>query len=92
VAQRELAEETGYGADEWGTLATFYNSPVKQNNRIHLFKAQPVQLRTAQQLDITEDIEVVLKPIAEIPALIASGEICVSGTITALVLGLPGLL
>jgi ADP-ribose pyrophosphatase len=92
VAQRELAEETGYGADEWGTLATFYNSPVKQNNRIHLFKAQPVQLRTAQQLDITEDIEVVLKPIAEIPALIASGEICVTGTITALVLGLPGLL
>jgi ADP-ribose pyrophosphatase len=92
VAQRELAEETGYGADEWGAIATFYNSPVTHNNQIHLFKAQPAQLRTQQQLDVTEDIEVVLKPIAEIPALIASGEICVTGTITALALGLPGLL
>ncbi len=92
VAQRELAEETGYGADVWEAIATFYNSPVKHNNRIHLFKAEPVALRTEQQLDITEDIEVVLKPIAEIPGLIAAGEICVSGTITALALGLPGLL
>ncbi len=91
VAQRELAEETGYRAEGWEAIATFYNSPVKHNNRIYLFKAQPAQLRGQQQLDITEDIEVVLKPIAEIPALIASGEICVSGTITALALGLPGL-
>lgn len=92
VAQRELAEETGYVAKEWEAIATFYNSPVKQNNRIHLFKAQPARLTVAQQLDATEEIEVVLKPIAQIPSLIASGEICVAGTITALALGLPGLL
>lgn len=92
VAKRELAEETGYVADEWAAIATFYNSPVKQNNRIHLFKAQPAQLTQTQQLDATEEIEVVLKPIEQIPALIASGEICVAGTITALALGLPGLL
>ena len=92
VAKRELAEETGYIADEWEPIATFYNSPVKQNNRIHLFKAQRAQLTQAQQLDDTEDIEVVLKPIDTIPAMIASGEICVAGTITAIALGLPGLL
>jgi ADP-ribose pyrophosphatase len=91
VAQRELAEETGYGASEWAAIASFYKSPVKQNNRIHVFKAQPAHLKGQQQLDITEDIEVVLTPIAEIPALIASGEICVTDTITALALGLPGL-
>lgn len=91
VAKRELAEETGYVAEDWAQVATFYNSPVKQNNRIHLFKAQNVQLTSAQQLDVTEDIEVVLKPIAAIPALIASGEICVAGTIAALALGLPSL-
>lgn len=91
VAKRELAEETGYGAEDWSAIATFYNNPVKQNNRIHLFKAQNVQQLGPQQLDATEDIEVVLKPIATLPGLIASGEICVAGTITALMLGLPSL-
>ncbi|MEL7355924.1 MAG: NUDIX hydrolase [Cyanobacteria bacterium J06560_6] len=88
VAKRELVEETGYTAENWEAIATFYNSPVKQNNRIHLFKAYPAQLTHTQQLDITEDIEVVLKPIEAIPALIQSGEICVAGTIAALSLGL----
>lgn len=92
VAQRELAEETGYVADSWTAIATFYNNPVKQNNRIHLFKAEPVWPSGQQQLDSTEDIEIVLKPIAAIPSLIASGEICVAGTLTALLLGLPTLM
>lgn len=88
VAKRELAEETGYTSEAWEALATFYNSPVKQTNQIHLFKASNVQLTQAQQLDITEDIEVVTKPIGDITRLIASGELCVSGTLTALFLGL----
>ena len=92
VAKRELVEETGYVSEDWSAIATFYNSPVKQNNRIHLFRAKSVQLAQAQQLDATEEIEVVLKPISEIPGLIASGEICVAGSITAIALGLPGLL
>lgn len=88
VAQRELAEETGYTAEEWTEIATFYNSPVKQNNLIHLFKAQNACLTQPQQLDATEQIEVVTKPIADIAPLIASGELCVTGTLTALYLGL----
>lgn len=92
VAQRELAEETGYVAEKWEAIATFYNNPVKQNNRIHLFKAQPVLPSGQQQLDSTEDIEIVLKPIEAIPALIASGEICVAGSLMALLLGLPNLM
>ncbi|MFK8184022.1 MAG: NUDIX hydrolase [Phormidesmis sp.] len=88
VAKRELAEETGYTSDDWGAIATFYNSPVKQTNRIHLFKAENVRFTEAQQLDITEDIAVVTKPIDEISQLIKSGELCVSGTLTALYLGL----
>lgn len=88
VAKRELAEETGYVTEDWAAIATFYNSPVKQNNRIHLFKAQNVRLMQAQQLDTTEQIEVVTKPLDSILSLIAAGEICVSGTITALLLGL----
>ena len=92
VAKRELAEETGYVSEDWSAIATFYNNPVKQNNRIHLFHAQAARLVQAQQLDATEEIEVVLKPMAEVPALIASGEVCVSGSIAAIALGLPNLL
>ncbi len=88
AAQRELREETGYSGDSWELISTIYNSPVKQNNRIHLFKARPVALVDKQQLDKTEDIEVVLKPLSAVPELIASGEICVAGSLLALTLGL----
>ncbi|MEL6259629.1 MAG: NUDIX hydrolase [Cyanobacteria bacterium J06623_5] len=91
VARRELAEETGYTAENWQAIATFYNNPVKQNNRIHLFRAQPAQLTQQQKLDSTEDIEVVLHPAESIPELIASGKICVAGTIVSLTLGLKEL-
>ncbi|MEL6603640.1 MAG: NUDIX hydrolase [Cyanobacteria bacterium J06614_10] len=88
VARRELAEETGYTAENWQAIATFYNNPVKQTNRIHLFRAQPAERTQPQALDTTEDIEVVLHPVEAIPHLIATGEICVAGTIVALMLGL----
>ena len=89
VAKRELVEETGYVSDRWSAIATIYSDPVKQNNQTHLFRAEAVQRVQAQRLDTTEDIEVVLKPVAEIPALIESGQICVSGSIAAIALGLP---
>lgn len=88
VAKRELMEETGYVSGEWQAIATFYNNPVKQDNQIHLFKATAAVQRHQQKLDATEDIEIVLKPKSAISDLIASGEICVAGTITALLLGL----
>lgn len=88
AAQRELREETGYRADSWEMISTIYNNPVKQNNRLYLFKAQPVVLAGDQQLDKTEDIEVVLKPLAAVPDLIASGEVAVAGSLLALMLGL----
>lgn len=91
VAQRELLEETGYKSEAWEAIASIYSNPVKQNNQNHLFRATSVKKVAAQQLDSTEDIEVVLKPIADIPKLIASGEVCVAGSIAALTLGLSEL-
>ncbi|NEN98946.1 MAG: NUDIX hydrolase, partial [Moorea sp. SIO3I7] len=38
--------------------------------------------------DITEEVEIVLVPIDEVMKKIEQGEICVSGTIAALFLGL----
>ena len=92
VAQRELAEETGYASEQWSAIATLYSNPVNQNNKTYLFRAEAARLVQAQKLDLTEEIEVVLKPIAEVPGLIASGQICVSGSVAAIALGLPDLL
>jgi ADP-ribose pyrophosphatase len=88
AAARELAEETGYVAEEIWELATLYDNPVKDTNSIYLYFAKKVKLSSQIQLDITEDIEVVLIPIAEVLLKIASREICVAGSIAAIFLGL----
>ncbi|MBE9042773.1 NUDIX hydrolase [Oscillatoriales cyanobacterium LEGE 11467] len=88
AASRELTEETGYVAKKLTKLATFYDNPVKDTNQIHLFLARDVELTSEQNLDRTEEIKVVLVPISEINSKIEAGDICVSGTVTALFLGL----
>ncbi|MEG3911765.1 NUDIX hydrolase [Microcoleus sp. w2-18bC1] len=88
AAARELAEETGYVAEELLELATLYDNPVKDTNSIHLYFAKNVKLARKIKLDITEDIEVVLVPIAEVLVKIKNREICVAGSIAAIFLGL----
>ena len=88
AATRELEEETGYRAARLETLATLYDNPVKETHRIHLFLARDVEKVGPQQLDITEDIEVVTVPMAQIETYIQSGDIQVAGTLSALYLGL----
>ena len=88
AAKRELQEETGYIAETLTPLAILYDNPVKDTNRIHLYVAHNVTLGGKQQLDPTEAIEVVLLRSEEVKNKIISGEICVCGSITALLLGL----
>jgi ADP-ribose pyrophosphatase len=88
AAARELEEETGYVAEQMLHLATLYDNPVKDTNKIHLFMAENAHLSSSQQLDVTEDIEVVLIPVADVLEKITTGEICVCGTVAALFLGL----
>jgi 8-oxo-dGTP pyrophosphatase MutT (NUDIX family) len=88
AARRELEEETGYLAEELVKLATLYDNPIKDTNKIHLFLAKNVQATGKQNLDITEDVEVVLIPIEQIMSKITHGEIRVSGTMAAILLGL----
>ncbi len=88
AAARELEEETGYVAEQMLHLATLYDNPVKDTNKIHLFMAENAHLSSQQQLDVTEDIEVVLIPVADVLEKIKTGEICVCGTVAALFLGL----
>ena len=88
AALREMREETGYCCQKLIKLATLYDNPVKDTNQIHLFVAQDVENYGQQILDATEEIEVVLVPVAEVMAKILTGEICVSGTVAAIFLGL----
>lgn len=58
AAQRELAEETGYGGGEWRLLMTVSANPATQNNLTHCFLATGVGRIGEQHLDPTEDLRV----------------------------------
>ena len=88
AARRELEEETGYISEQIMHLATLYDNPVKDTNQIHLIMAENAHPSGQQQLDITEDVEIVLIPVEDVLSRISAGEICVCGTIAALFLGL----
>ncbi len=75
AAKRELLEETGYRGGDWIDLGYVYPNPAIQDNRCHTFLALGAKPAGEQSLDEKEDIEVVLKPLAEIPRLIREGGI-----------------
>lgn len=88
AAVRELEEETGYVASKVKKIATFYDKPSKDTNQLHLYLAENVVETGNIKLDITEEIEVLLIPENAVLEKIVKGEICVAGTVAALLLGL----
>lgn len=58
AAQRELAEETGYGGGEWRLLMTVSANPSTHSNLTHCFLATGVEKIGEQHLDPTEDLRV----------------------------------
>ncbi|MDF5706882.1 MAG: NUDIX hydrolase [Nostoc sp. S4] len=88
AAIRELTEETGYISQELIKIGTLYDKPSKDTNQIHLFLAENVIKVREQQLDITEEIEIVLIPVESVLERITQGEISVAGTVAAILLGL----
>jgi hypothetical protein len=56
-----------------------YDNPVKDTNRIHIFLALNAIPTGQQKLDVTEEIEVILRPLQEINPQ----EITVSGSLAA---------
>ncbi len=75
AARRELREETGCTAREFVDLGYVHPNPAIQNNRCYTFLARGVARAGAQELDEKEDIEVLVRPLAEIPAMIRDGRI-----------------
>jgi 8-oxo-dGTP pyrophosphatase MutT (NUDIX family) len=75
AASRELLEETGYQGSKMIPLGVVYPNPAFLNNRCYTYLASNVLLTREQEQDEKEDIEVLLRPLDEIPRLIREGEI-----------------
>lgn len=60
AAKRELLEEAGYAGGDWSELMTIGQNPSICDNLTHCFLAQGVERVAEQQLDESEDIEVML--------------------------------
>lgn len=81
-ARRELREETGYGAESWIRLTSFFTSPGFSNERITLFRASG--LRQVEPPCSDEIAERLVLPIEEAERMILSSEITDAKTILAL--------
>ncbi|WP_211876280.1 NUDIX hydrolase [Plastoroseomonas arctica] len=88
AAERELLEETGFAAEGFSEYAAPFNDPAHATNRVHLFFALSARRVAEQALDVAEDIEVVLVPVAEVIAGLPQGLVAHASHIGTLYLGL----
>lgn len=85
AAIRELKEETGYEAGSAEFLTEIYSSPGFTNERIHLFYARDL-VKGEQDLDDSEDIEVIKLSLDEALKKVKLGEISDSKTVVGILL------
>ena len=83
AAHRELLEETGFSASSVTPLGAVHPNPAIQNNRCHTFLATGLSREAEPQPDTNEGFEERLVPLADIPGLIAGGEITHSLVVAA---------
>ncbi len=79
-AARELAEELGQRAGQLLPVGSFFSSPGYTNDRTAIFLGldlEPVTVTPVQG----EYLQIVRVPIAELPDLVANGEICDAKTV-----------
>ncbi len=84
-ARRELAEETGFAARRWTTLARFYSAPGFCDEQLHCFLAEDLSPIGANA-DPDERIEVVALSLDRALELIDGGGIRDAKTISGLLL------
>jgi 8-oxo-dGTP pyrophosphatase MutT (NUDIX family) len=75
TGRKELLEETGYASEDWEYLGYVHPNPAFLTNRCHTFLARGVGKVAELDPDESEEIEVVMAPLEQIPALIAGEEI-----------------
>ncbi len=85
AALRELREETGYSAADLAPLVAFYTAPGFCTERITLFLATGLTRGEQDQMD-DEAITIEEIALADLPVLIARGEIADAKSLTGLLL------
>jgi len=81
-AVMELAEETGYEGSEVELLGMIHGEPSKDTFNVYGYLIKNVELKNSQNLEETEDIEVLLFPASEIDKKVKEGVICSSDTLS----------
>ncbi|HIG39574.1 MAG: NUDIX hydrolase [bacterium] len=75
AAARECLEETGFEATNLQSLGVLNANPAIFGNRLHTYLATDVQLVSEINNTSTEQTELLLVPMDEVPELLVSGEI-----------------
>ena len=75
AAVRELLEETGHAGSPPHLLGRVTPNPAFLNNHCYTYLIEECRRVAEPSPEIGEEIEIVLRPLADIPGLIASGEI-----------------
>jgi len=80
----ELREETGISAieDQLIPLGVISNIPTKATHKTYGYLATGLTFNAIQDLDITEDIEVLTKPPQEVIRMIMEGELWVGDSVS----------
>ena len=82
---RELQEETGYIClSKPILLGRFHHNPARQNNMLNIFFCDNIERTHEQNLDDTEDIEVVHVPFDQVDELICNSSITHLSSVTAI--------
>lgn len=84
VAKRELLEETGYASNNWKLLAKTYDCPNRCNDTLYLFLAQDSVRVSNQQLDDSENIDILLVPFGDAVSMCKDGRIKVNSCVHAI--------
>lgn len=84
AAKRELLEETGYTSDNFIQLCKLSPNPANHSNTTYCYLALDATLKQGQQLDDTEQIEVVRISLSEAKTLLQNNLICQTLHVSAL--------
>ena len=82
-AARELLEETGYEAQRWELVATYYAEPVRATSQARIFLATGAHKTREPDLEPTEIIEVELVNFGVFRAMLVDGRIDAGHVLTA---------
>lgn len=82
--KRELEEETGYQAQEWIELGSYYSSPGYCGEKIYMYQAKNLsKIENPKPLDEDEFLDIVLMSYDDVQKAIQEGEIADLKTIFA---------